>query len=182
MSVTLLLVKKQRDETHVRSVVVSETGLYWRSAGRSADLSAVLQKERFEVVIVDYRGTPGDPLEFIETIRSRQTEAKFFLVCDQPELGMIIRAIRVGIRDLFHPPIDFRAIVDRLNATISAGDMPPLPPDHWSDLEAFLAGAVIPASGDTRPPQSKDSSPSLEPGRGEQEALVAELAVARATA
>ncbi len=137
----LLFVKNQRNETCARSAIVGETGFYWRSFENEEDLEATLRKERFMLVLVDHREGDGDVLAYVETLRKSQADANVFLICHKLELPSIVRAIRLGVRDLFHPPLEFRAIVERILTLLPAvaGSNRELHMEEWGELAVFLS-------------------------------------------
>src|SRR6266540_4070661 len=108
MSPKILLVKKLRDETRASSVIVGESGFYWRSFASAKDVGDALRKEDFTLMVFDHRGVPGDPLAFIESVRETQKNKPVFLISDPLELELVIQAIRIGVKDLFQPPLNLK--------------------------------------------------------------------------
>jgi DNA-binding NtrC family response regulator len=139
----LLFVKYRGDKTCARAVTVDETGFHWRSIENQADLKTAISDERFALVLADHPGTESEVLAYVETLRQSQVQANLFLLCGRLELPRIIRAIRLGVRDLFYPPVDVRAIVGRIRkllpAVARADPGPQL--EKWDALAAFLSHA-----------------------------------------
>ncbi len=78
------------------------------------DMDAVhasLQKEDFDLFIADCRGVSDTALSFVESLRSWQKSLPTFVICDQWELETVIRAIRLGVIDVFSCPLDEKALV-----------------------------------------------------------------------
>lgn len=139
----LLFVKYREDKICALAATVDETGFYWRSIENQADLKTALSDEHFALVLVDHPGTESEVLAYIETLRRSQVQANLFLLCGRLELPTITRAIRLGVRDLFHPPADVRAIIGRIHKLLPAvARADPGPQmEKWSALAAFLANA-----------------------------------------
>ena len=148
MSATILLVRQLTHEIIARSAVASETGFYWRAFKNETEIGDALQHERFDLIVADQRGQAGDPLEFVDKLRRHQAHAQVFLVCEQLDMKTVIRAIRAGVRDLFHPPLDFQGLVERMHSALprrSGGDAGPRL-EQWSELALFLADTSAPAA------------------------------------
>lgn len=139
----LLFIKYRGDKTCARAVTVDETGFHWRSIANQAALKAALSDERFELVLADHPGTESEVLAYVETLRGSQVQANLFLLCGRLELPRIVRAIRLGVRDLFHPPVDLRAVVGRIRKLLPAvARADPGPQmEKWDALAAFLSNA-----------------------------------------
>src|SRR6266542_3399640 len=118
MSPKILLVRKFRAETRARSAVVTESGFYWRDFGPAADLADVLRSEKFSLIIFDHRGLKEDPLPFVEPLCRLQSNTPTFLVSEPLELENIVRAIRLGVKDLFHPPLNLGTLIERIQSEL----------------------------------------------------------------
>ena len=132
MSAKILLARKLRNETRAHSILVGDTGFYWRDLPAEADLLAELRGERFSLIIVDTRDLADDPLAFVESLRRWQKDTPVLVVSEQLALENVIRAIRVGVKDLFHPPIDLRAMVERIYSVLKP-NWEPRAPRNWTN-------------------------------------------------
>lgn len=186
MSATILLVRQSPHDVVARSVVASATGFHWRTFGGGAELGEALQRERFDLIVADHRGQDGDPLDFVATLRRHQAEAEFFLVCDQLELKAVIRAIRAGVRDLFHPPLDFQGLVERLHAAVPRRGEGGPQLEQWSEVAMFLSEAKpapvpppVTPGGHTVHAFANEVTAHLAKVTRERDALAAELRAAQ---
>src|SRR3954469_10443779 len=114
----ILLVKKFPEETRVSSVAVGETDFKWRSFPSAQETATALKTEEFGLLFFDHRGVAGDPLAFIESVRDPQKKTPVFLISDPLEMVSVIQAIRLGVKDYFQPPLDFRVIVERFQVAL----------------------------------------------------------------
>ena len=152
----ILIIKNQAQENRARALIADETALYWSSSEARKELAGMLRDERFNLIIVDFRDAKANALDFVESVRKAQPEAQVFLLCKELELQEVIRAIRLGVVDVFHPPLDFKSLAERVESLVRNGDR--FPKDHgpsaigrWGELALFLAEAlpsnVPPAAG-----------------------------------
>ena len=150
MSAKILLARKLRNETRAHSILVGDTGFYWRDLPAEADLLAELRGERFSLIIVDHRDLADDPLAFVESLRRWQKDTPVLVVSEQLALENVIRAIRVGVKDLFHPPIDLGAMVERIYSVLKPelGTARSARLDEWSELMMQLTDT----NADAAPP------------------------------
>ncbi|MEO6874864.1 MAG: hypothetical protein ABI222_08580 [Opitutaceae bacterium] len=182
MSAKILLARKLQNETQAHSILVGDTGFYWRDLPAEAELVAELRGERFSLIIVDHRNLQDDPLAFVESIRRWQKDTPVLVVSEELALENVIRAIRVGVKDLFHHPIDLRAMVERIYTTLKPelGSTRSARLDEWSELMMQLTDA------DARPPVHGSRAgfpgtgmPMALPAPGESDQLAIELKTTR---
>ena len=147
MTAQILFAKKRATETRAHSIVVSDTGFYWRELPGEAELTAALRTEKFSLIIVDHADLAENPLVYVESLRIGQKDTPVLVVSEEFALENVVRAIRVGVKDLFHPPIDLAAIVERIYSVLK----PELGParssrlDEWQELTLqFADRATIP--------------------------------------
>ena len=126
--------------------MADESTLYWRSSDPKKDLDTTLGEERFDLIIADYREAKTDVLSAVESLRKRQPESQIILICKKLELEEIIRAIRLGVRDVFNPPLDFKSLAGRIESLVRSGDKVPgmieeTALGRWGELAMHLSGA-----------------------------------------
>ena len=175
MSAKILLARKLHNETRAHSILVGDTGFYWRDLPAEAELVAELRGERFSLIIVDHRDVANDPLAFVESLRRWQKDTPVLVVSEELALENVIRAIRVGVKDLFHHPIDLRAMVERIYTTLKPelGSSRSAKLDEWSELMMQLTDpdAAPPVNGS----RAGFGSASPLPAPGEADELAREL-------
>ena len=179
MSAKILLARKINKETHAHSILVGDTGFYWRDLPAEAELLTELRGERFSLIIVDHRDMADDPLAFVESLRRWQKDTPVLVVSEELALENVIRAIRVGVKDLFSPPIDLGAMVERIYSVLKPelGASRSARLDEWSELMMQLTDT------DARPPVhgSRSGFPGSSapmtslPAPGESDRLAMEL-------
>ena len=139
----LLFVKYAQGTITARSACVSEVGFYWRMLDDMDAVHASLQKEDFDLFIADCRGVSDTALSFVESLRSWQKSLPTFVICDQWELETVIRAIRLGVIDVFSCPLDEKALVAQAAKQLQKkhkGEMGNLEAIQWSELILLLSG------------------------------------------
>jgi len=182
MSAKILLARKLHNETRAHSILVGDTGFYWRDLPAEAELVNELRGERFSLIIVDHRDLTDDPLAFVESLRRWQKDTPVLVVSEELALENVIRAIRVGVKDLFHHPIDLRAMVERIYTTLKPelGSARSAKLDEWSELMMQLTDpdAAPPLRGSRA---GFPGSATPLPAPGESDALAMELKTVRET-
>ena len=147
MPAKILFAKKRAGETRAHAIVVGEAGFYWRELPGDAELAGALRAERFSLIIVDHEDLAEDPLAYVELLRAGQKDTPVLVVSEQLALDNVVRAIRVGVKDLFHPPIDLAAIVERIYSVLKPelGSTRGARLDDWRELTVqFADRATIP--------------------------------------
>ncbi len=145
MTNKILFLKKLPAETRGTAVVLTETAFYWRCFTTEPEWEEALQKEHFSLIVVDHRAAPGDPLACIEQLQELKHDAPTFLLSAQElDLPRVIKAIRLGVKDLFHPPVDLKAIIERVQEVVQP-DVAPRGLEQWSEFLMLLAEGTPPA-------------------------------------
>ncbi|HEY9249819.1 MAG TPA: hypothetical protein VIO38_11830, partial [Rariglobus sp.] len=130
MSAKILLVRTGSAVFHAQALITTASGLYDREIPDEAVLGAMLQAEKFDLVVCDGRQKNDQVLELVERIRNHQHDAHILLLCAKPQLDFIVKAIRFGVRDLFHPPVNLAALLARSDELLK--------PSFAVDTGAFL--------------------------------------------
>ena len=107
------------------------------------EVYASLQKEAFDLFIADCRGASTTALPFVENLCGMQKGLPVFLICDQWELDTVVRAIRLGVKDVFASPLDVKALIARAAEQLHKkhnGQMGTLEATQWSELIMLLSG------------------------------------------
>lgn len=164
LSDKILFLRKLPKELRATSAVVGPLGFHWRSLADDAALAASLQTERFSLIVVDHRGVPGDPLALLSSLPGVRMGTPIFLISDlQLELEKVIQAIRLSVKDVFHPPLDLKLMVERLQAVLRP-NAEPGGFEMWSEFVMFLADGekILPAATkDGKGPGTPEASARL---------------------
>ncbi len=136
MVARILLIRKFTSESLARCAVVAETGFHWRDLPSEPELAAALRAEAFSLVIVDHRAVAGDPLPFVESLRARQRDVPMFLMCGELEFPNVAHAIQLGVKALFHPPLNLATMVERIHGELKAqlGSPCSTRAEDWTEL------------------------------------------------
>ena len=170
MSVKILLVKSGSRDVRAKAFVVSPRGLYVRPLESTADVEEALGSEVFHLVVNDARAHPEQPFLFVDRLRQHQS-APALLLCPQLELERIVEAIRHGVSDIFHPPVDFTALHSRSVELIKAqfnGHTPEINSARWLQIAEFLVEEL---SGDGKRSRGAAGDASLAAVRAERDRL-----------
>jgi DNA-binding response OmpR family regulator len=160
----IFLLSDEKHEGHFRTLTADESTLFWRPTDPKDDLDATLGEERFDILIANYRDSTTDVLGAVEELRKLQPKAQIILVCRKLELEEIMRAIRLGVRDVFTPPLDFRKVASRIETLALSGGKPHGKPDEtalgrWEELIVRLSDEPVPKLVPLPSPQLVDRKP-----------------------
>ena len=151
VSARILLVRTGSGIFHARAIVAAQSGIYARTVTSEAELEEALHTESFDLIIHDGRNTTGELLDFVEKTRPNQQTTPIVLLCEKPQLDVIVKAIRLGVRDLFHSPVNLGGLFARTTELLQPrlnGRTAEIAQHYRSELTLFLAG------------DSKDASPA----------------------
>ena len=148
MPAKILLLKYDAQKCAALACYADEATLYWHGFG-PAEAADALRLERFQLVIADVNGTGADPIARVDDLRRQQEGAHLFLICGKLELPQVVRAIRLGVRDVFNPPLDFAAMAERIESVIrspggSAASLEDFDPQRWAKVAEFFGHGPAP--------------------------------------
>ena len=107
------------------------------------EVYASVQKEPFDLFIADCRGASTTALPFVENLCGMQKGLPVFLICDQWELDSVVRAIRLGVKDVFASPLDVKSLIARAAEQLHKkhnGQMGAVEATQWSEVIMLLSG------------------------------------------
>ncbi|MDX2187559.1 MAG: hypothetical protein SFV32_11550 [Opitutaceae bacterium] len=165
MSTKILLLQQQDGLRKAKSLVFG--GAYFHSLALKDfdDVNDYLSREPVDVILADCRGSEAKGLEMVETLHKEQPRAKIVLVTDTLDLPMVIKSIRLGVKDVFQGNLDLRNMARSLGDLAASKETPveQLRKADWSQLSDFFSGPGTPESSPkASPPASKRVS-----GRGD---------------
>jgi len=103
---------------NAQALAVTEGGLYYQTLADETECSAAYKADKFDLIICDGRGRETSLMETTEKIRSHQLASQIVLVCEKPPLDFVIKAIRLGVRDLFPAPVNLGGLLNRAEELI----------------------------------------------------------------
>ena len=92
--------------------------MYHRPLASEVEFSEVYQSEKFNLILCDGRGKETALIELTAKIRSFQPDAHIVFVCEKPPLDFVVKAIRLGVRDLFPVPVNLGGVLTRVDELI----------------------------------------------------------------
>ncbi len=136
----ILFIRRLAAETLVHSAVVEGKAMHWRALRGLPETTAAFAAEHFSLLILDHRAVAGDPLALLATLRLREQQMPVILISEPLPMEGVIRAIRIGVKDMFHAPIKMEAIVERVHAVLSSqlGSSRGPRLEDWRDLVSQL--------------------------------------------
>ena len=137
LSAKILLIQHNEVLRQARSLVFGGAFFHALSLRESSQVRDYLARESVDVILADCRGADASGLDFVESLRKAQPRAKVILVADGLDLPTVVRGIRLGIKDVFQPPLDLEALMKRITdfAGTREGSGEALRNADWSSLE-----------------------------------------------
>jgi len=157
MASKLLLVKSDPTR-HVAKAFAffQRDAFYSRTLETTAAIEDALKNDNYDVIINDARENKADPMALARLLGEANVSTPVILICEALELPGVVQAIRLRVRDLYHPPLDIRQLVKRAEDFMRLrhnGDTPDLTGVWLSEIVQHLAEpmAVFLASGSKEP-------------------------------
>ncbi|OHE80994.1 MAG: hypothetical protein A3G75_15055 [Verrucomicrobia bacterium RIFCSPLOWO2_12_FULL_64_8] len=172
MPAKILLLKYDAQKCAALACYADEATLYWHGFGPS-EAAEALRLEQFQLVIADIIGAAADPIAKMDELRRQQEAAHLFVICGKLELPQVVRAIRLGVRDVFNPPLDFAALAERIESVLRsprdpAAALVDFDANRWAKVTEFfgLGPATEPAAtaATKASPANAATKPAAAPG------------------
>lgn len=95
------------DDSPARQVVLVKDG--------AEQLLAIADQEHPDLFILDETCCGIDELATLEQLSLRYPRMAFILVCENTSHDFLISAMRIGVKDVLHPPLDSKALQEAVN-------------------------------------------------------------------
>jgi chromosome segregation ATPase len=153
----ILLLKSRAADQRACSAIIGAGSVYWRPIGTTDGINRALEQETFQLVVLDHRNSGSDGTAAIASLRKLQPQARVILVSDALELNDVVQAMRMGVREVFPPPIDLPGVVKCVESSLEA-DFGKPDPERWAVLLEFIGDdgvAVDQSSANSAPKRPK---------------------------
>ena len=130
----LLLVE---DDQRVRSLLargLAEEGFEVREAGDGAEATALIEKEKFEVALVDWMLPTLSGLEFLQQIRAKGDITPVVMLTAKDAVADRIKALDAGADDYLIKPFAFEELLARIRAVVRRTGARQSPVLQYDDL------------------------------------------------
>ncbi len=162
----ILLVHSRPQRLRARAFVVTNHNLYVRDFETADEVNHALDHETFQLIVSDSCEHPDDPFLVAERLARHPDAPPLVLLCPSLALDRIVKAIRCGVNDVFHPPVDFKALQTRAGELIRTqlGDRTTeLTTARWSEIAQFLVDPGVAAAPAATPPRQGGAKSSAAP-------------------
>ncbi|WP_404422353.1 response regulator [Nibricoccus sp. IMCC34717] len=180
MSAKILLLQQKDGLRQAKSLVFGGAYFHTLALKDFDDVNDYLSREPVDVILADCRGAEAKGMEMVETLRKEQPKAKIVLVTDALDLPLVVKSIRLGVKDVFHGALDLRSVTRSLGDLAASKETPvdDLRKADWAPLNDFFSAPGSPDQGPkAAPPPSRRSGTRFDPGgddTAERKALAAE--------
>ncbi len=107
----VLLLQPKDDQLVSQSVVQSGSCFHVSEILSERRTVAHLERHVVDVVLLDIRDRMTEGFALVERIRRLQPHCRLLLVSGNLELPAVVKGIRLGVSDLFLPPLDMQSII-----------------------------------------------------------------------
>jgi DNA-binding response OmpR family regulator len=109
-----LFVKHHQNFCQAKSLVFGGANFHLLTMETEVEVEKFLATEEVDVILVDCRKDKDGGFDFVEKLRRAQPSVRVVLVADHFDLNSVVRGIRLGLKDVHTPPLDFGAVLANL--------------------------------------------------------------------
>jgi DNA-binding NtrC family response regulator len=91
-----------------------------REAGSAEEALELIGKERFDLIVSDYRLEGMNGVEFLEQVRAQGNQTPILLLSGAPDKAGVIRATQQPKADFFAKPFKIVELTDAMNRLLAA--------------------------------------------------------------
>jgi DNA-binding NtrC family response regulator len=114
MSEKVLLVDDEKDFLDIMSERMQARGMTVKTAD-SADLAlAMLEKESFDAIVMDFKMPGMDGIQALKNIKSQKPELQIILLTGYATVEKTVEAMKIGATDLLEKPADLEALAAKI--------------------------------------------------------------------
>lgn len=135
---TILIASADQEFTrHLQEKYSSESNL--QSAQNEAQIIELLNRESFDLMILDNDSLGLNALEFYKKVKGIREDLKLILISPSVDVPVAVTAAKLGITDLLHKPVEDEALINAIRqALLKTDEMLGLPLDKVDNNEWFF--------------------------------------------
>lgn len=118
----VLVVDDDPVQREFASVYLAASGTRLETASSAREALAALEREKFDIVLIDFEMPGMNGLELIETIRSRQQwkSLPLMMVTGHEDVATIDAAFKAGATSFFTKPVNWRLLNYQIDYVLRA--------------------------------------------------------------
>jgi len=114
----ILLVDDCVDLLHILSMILESQGFDVTAASNGFKALELLKNNEYRMMITDFNMPKMNGIELAVRVRKQHPGTRVVLVTADAFLGVIDRAVSVGINEIFTKPVDIRRLVATIRSSL----------------------------------------------------------------
>src|SRR5262245_49690588 len=109
------------DDANMRDTITDNlevAGYSVAQAATGADALALVKREFFDVIIMDYNLTDATGIDVIKKIRTLNTDSQILMLTAHASLDTAVKAIQESVADFLAKPVDFDKLMHSINRAL----------------------------------------------------------------
>ncbi len=114
MSEKVLLVDDEKEFLEIMSERMQARGMTVTTAGSAPEALAILEKETFDAIVMDFQMPEMDGMEALKAIKAKKPELQIILLTGYATVEKTVEAMKVGATDFLEKPADLEALAEKI--------------------------------------------------------------------
>lgn len=112
----VLLVDDEEEYLQALATRLEARNMQVTTASRGTDAVALVDKQSFDLIILDLAMPGIDGIETLKQIKSKQPEAEIIMLSGQGSIKASIEAMKLGAGDFIEKPVDIKELMEKISA------------------------------------------------------------------
>jgi len=114
MSEKVLLVDDEQDFLEIMSERMLARDMEVTTANSADQALAILEKETFDAIVMDFQMPGMDGIETLKSIRAKKPELQVILLTGYATVEKTVEAMKLGAADFLEKPADLEALAEKI--------------------------------------------------------------------
>jgi DNA-binding NtrC family response regulator len=114
MTEKVLLVDDEEDFLEIMSERMLARDMQVTTANSADQALAILEKETFDAIVMDFQMPGMDGIETLKNIRAKKPELQVILLTGYATVEKTVEAMKIGAADFLEKPADLEALAEKI--------------------------------------------------------------------
>jgi DNA-binding NtrC family response regulator len=114
MSEKVLLVDDEKEFLDIMSERMEARGMTVKTADSADQALAMLEKESFDAIVMDFKMPGMDGIQALKNIKSQKPELQIILLTGYATVEKTVEAMKIGATDLLEKPADLESLAAKI--------------------------------------------------------------------
>jgi DNA-binding NtrC family response regulator len=114
MSEKVLLVDDEKEFLEIMSERMKARGMTVKTADSADQALAMLEKESFDAIVMDFKMPGMDGIQALKNIKSQKPELQIILLTGYATVEKTVEAMKIGATDLLEKPADLESLAAKI--------------------------------------------------------------------